>query len=421
MEVPAADRWDGTGWSVQTPAANPVTANPGGSYLSHLQGVACPSSDLCTAVDDQPGGTLTERWDQSGWAVQASPNPAGASYSRLQGIACPSAEICIAVGDYRGASADFALVERWGGRHWTIQTTPLPNGALSTTLSAVSCASASTCTAVGSYENGVGTGTLAERWDGKHWTIQTTPNPPGAQFAQFSGVSCPSARTCIAVGYAVNSGQEQVPLAERWDGTRWMLEAARKPFGQHSAELQAVSCTSNRACTAVGNTLAERWDGSGWRIQPTGKAVDVSADLQGVSCAFPDSCTAVGSYEGVNGELGPFALGWNGTDWVTQAATNQRGTGAGLVAVSCPSAITCTAVGHYVTNDVEFALAERRYRGTWTTELTRSPTRADLHPSGSASSELLGVSCTTATACSGVGYYTNRAGHELTMVESSGK
>ena len=83
----------------------------------------------------------------------------------------------------------------------TIVSTPEPTGALATQLTAVSCTSANACTAVGWYTNSGGvTVTLAERWNGSAWSIQTTPNPPGATTALFEGVSCPTTTACTAVG-----------------------------------------------------------------------------------------------------------------------------------------------------------------------------------------------------------------------------
>jgi hypothetical protein len=44
-------------------------------------------------------------------------------------------------------------------------------------------------------------GTLAERWNGSSWTVQTTPSPVGSYGSGLAGVSCTSLSTCNAVGY----------------------------------------------------------------------------------------------------------------------------------------------------------------------------------------------------------------------------
>ena len=59
-----------------------------------------------------------------------------------------------------------------GPAAWSIMPTPsLPNSR----LDAVSCTSASACTAVGAKSNSAGNATLAERWNGKVWAVQATP------------------------------------------------------------------------------------------------------------------------------------------------------------------------------------------------------------------------------------------------------
>jgi hypothetical protein len=106
------------------------------------------------------------------------------------------------------------LAERWNGRRWTIQRTPNPGDAQ---LAGVSCATRTSCTAVG-HSNTFGPAApvaLAERWNGKKWSIQPTPNAHTPSGSLLIAVSCPSPTACIAVG----SGQRGA-LIEQWDATR---------------------------------------------------------------------------------------------------------------------------------------------------------------------------------------------------------
>ena len=98
----------------------------------------------------------------SGWSIQHTPNPAGGSGSILNGVSCTSASACTAVGDSSNGTATVTLAERWNGTRWSIQTTPNPAGGSNSMLNGVSCASATACTAVGGSSNG----TLAEGWNG---------------------------------------------------------------------------------------------------------------------------------------------------------------------------------------------------------------------------------------------------------------
>src|SRR4051812_24336915 len=60
---------------------------------------------------------------------------------------------------------------------WSEQSAPSPADATTTRLSAASCASATLCMAVGYYADGTGaTFTLAERWNGSTWVISKSAN-----------------------------------------------------------------------------------------------------------------------------------------------------------------------------------------------------------------------------------------------------
>ena len=103
----------------------------------------------------------------------------------------PGPRACTAVGNLEnGAGQHVPLAERWNGNDWEIQLTPTPNGATDSFLSSVSCASASVCSAVGYVQNSAGQkSTLAERWNGREWQIQATPNASGAPDNVLSAVS----------------------------------------------------------------------------------------------------------------------------------------------------------------------------------------------------------------------------------------
>ena len=52
-------------------------------------------------------------------------------------------------------------------------------------------------------------------------------------------------------------------MAERWDGRRWSVQTVLPPVGQDYSALTAVSCSTSTSCTAVGyrgsETIAARW------------------------------------------------------------------------------------------------------------------------------------------------------------------
>ena len=147
------------------------------------------------------------------------------------------------------------LVESWDGSSWSIQTVPRPNGDGS--LTGVSCATASACTAVGSVVDLVDSTvpTLAVAWNGTNWSLQSIPGP--ASGGSLSGVSCTSSSDCTAVGFATTSGSGSVaPLVDEWDGTTWTAQALPDPLGVTFPLLNAVSCAAAAVCTAVGGSAA---------------------------------------------------------------------------------------------------------------------------------------------------------------------
>ena len=79
----------------------------------------------------------------------------------------------------------------------------------------------------------------------------------------------------------VTVGAAQATQPRTDAGSGWQVEPTPNQNRTSAGinELSAVSCTSGRACTAVGEhdaslsspsfTLAERWNGVSWQIQPT--------------------------------------------------------------------------------------------------------------------------------------------------------
>jgi len=225
------------------------------------------------------------------------------------------------------------LAEKWNGRRWVIVSTPKPFGVNrgGARLNAVSCATASVCTAVGT----AGGATLVERWNGAKWVIQHALNPNG-ESSELDGVSCPSPKVCIAVGTG----------AEQWNGSTWMVTPTNASDGNNVALLSAVSCVEVTVCTAVGaGPLAESWNATSWTQTSPPPPAGFTPRLTGVSCPTVTFCIAVGSVERDNGGGdATYAYLWNGTTWTAQTP-GPPSTGNHLTAVSCTSPIACTAVG----------------------------------------------------------------------------
>ena len=404
LAVPAGASASGSGWA-KVPSPNPLAPT------GQLFWVSCPGVSTCMAVGTyvDPSGTgvsLAERWDGARWSQLSIPNPSGAAVSTLLGVSCTSSSACIAVGAYIDSSGTFhAFAERWDGTTWSIQSIPEPPGAQSTFLNAVSCSSASSCTAVGNFTDSSGVGvTLAERWNGTTWAVQSTPNPSGAQSSGFSGVSCTSSTACIAVGLSTLG-----TLAEQWNGTAWTIQSTPSP-GQ-SPSLLSVSCTSSSACIASGNytdssgagvTLAEQWNGTKWTVKSTpNPSGSQFAFLNSVWCSSSSACTAVGASFDSSGAASTLAERWDGSKWTLQATSNVPGGRGGLfIGVACPEASACIAVGYGFDASGTLVTLGEGWDGTqWSIQPT-------ANPEGSRGAQLLGVACISTVSCMSVGQST---------------
>jgi len=166
-------------------------------------------------------------------------------------VSCASTSDCSAVGESFGAAGADTLVEHWDGVEWTIVDSPVPplDGTTNLRFSGISCASTNSCVAVGWS----GHGGFAEQWDGSTWSVLTMPVLPGE--SQLSGVSCASATSCVAVGWATAPGANTTStVIETWDGVTWSLASSPNPLLHKRAYLYGVTCTDPAACFAVGGS-----------------------------------------------------------------------------------------------------------------------------------------------------------------------
>ena len=317
-----------------------------------FDGITCTSVRDCVAVGSTQTRTLAEQWNGRKWAVQRTPDPAG-EQGDLQTVSCPSARDCMATGDAHvtGSLARYVvLAERWNGRRWSIVPASNPAKGVQSELVAAACLSADWCIAVGDYTTrGSGDFAVAERWNGRRWAMmQRVVNPPGGGNALVD-VRCLTARDCVAVGYDAAG-----VLVERWNGRLWAVQNAPDP--DPFSGLSGIYCRSGTECMTVGYhgdpdltfPLAERWSGRRWTTQlPPYPNASSDAALSDVSCPSATICLAVG---GSNNQFNTFftlAERWRGGKWATVRTPNAPGRGreSALYALWCASARWCLAVG----------------------------------------------------------------------------
>jgi hypothetical protein len=391
-----AERWNGKSWSVVK------IAKPRGT-AADLLGVSCTKAGPCYAVGgnvaDNAQSSVAELWNGSKWSVQPVKLSVSSNSSLLRAVSCTTATNCTAAGFYhdpalgaRALAQDFSI--RWQ------DVSPMPfNGTMAAGLNGVSCTSPNACLAVGRVERGGAFQEISQTWDGTGWKARVMPK---SMITNLAAVSCTTATACTAVGNIVTGGNA-APLAERWNGVHWTIQKVPHPSGAARSLLTSVSCPTKNSCFAVGfttnasnqqRTLAERWNGKTWQITPTPNPTrKQEIELASVSCPSVNSCVAVGTVV-----EGTFAQVWNGKSWkATSAVPNPKNSvQSQLDGVSCPSTGDCIAVGRTFRNSKFVSLAEHWNGKKW------SPLKAAT-PGGVTASQLTGVSCSSANACAAVG------------------
>jgi hypothetical protein len=356
---------------------------------------------------------------KSAWSVVPGAKVAKADRSYLDGVSCAPAaggkSTCFAVGSLvTGAGATRPLIERWNGRGWKVLPAPKVHG-LASALVAVSCATAKSCVAVGNLRATAKSASvpLIVRWNGSRWSLAAAPRPTGATGTYLNGVSCATATSCVAVGNYTSAFTSGSPIALRGSGNAWSLMKLPGPAKAVATQLHGVSCTGTgkaAVCWAVGSyverlegtpfyTVTERLAHGKWTLVPSANfnRTHYSA-LSSVSCSSPKSCFAVGFWS--HGGGAAFGARWNGKRWTEVRTPNPRGyTFSSLSGVSCTSATRCVATGTYSMGTPKSLTLVEQWNGrAW--KMQPSP-----QPPKSASSSLMSVSCTRGTRCVAVGTY----------------
>jgi hypothetical protein len=345
------------GTSAAISAASAATATTAATAVTRLPATAIPIAPALTA-----GRGL--------FATHPVPRPdfraaTTAADNVLGGVSCKHDKDCLAVGQNFTGNGGFGspLAYLWNGKAWRATAIHLPSGAKGGGLGGVSCTSGG-CMATGFYRKGNSDFPLAEFWDGNKWVLPAQPAAvAGANYHALESVSCITAVSCVATGFYVpaSNSNDEIALAETWNGHSWKAFKPPIPTKTPLSALNSVTCPTTRFCLA-----------GGAYFDPANNGEPLLADS------------------------------WDGKAWhrVTVAQPTLTNGWANLIlGVSCRSSTSCTAVGAtrlLQGNSVTLAaFAEVLSGSTWT--LTDVPMPA------SQQSALFSASCTSPTACVATG------------------
>lgn len=383
-----------------------------------LVSLACPSIGRCVGTSGF-GEQRTHILSQEGltWQSAAVTLPGDAPqtpWPDLSSVSCARAvNYCAAVGYYQiGFAKPLVVTEH--GSSWQAGIEPqLPANAATTRdpniasvgnrLSLVACPSSGNCTAVGTYSSenaaageypwvldetagewGAGIGAQLPVDANAHGDSERSGTAP---FFGFTGLSCPSARHCTAVGgYAGRGDVEQgLILTER--NATWS-RGIRAPLPPHAV--------------------------------PNNEPNELNSPLTAVSCAAPDDCAAVGWYvTKPSGTRHGLLLTERGGAWKASALALPAGAkapgGVFLTSVTCRSRGSCIAVGYYASHGKTYGLLVRERGGQWGRGI-KAVLPANAARAGRSHTFLNAVSCGSASRCTVVGTYANRSGTDEGLI-----
>lgn len=387
----AIEKWNGSIW------ARSSYSNPSGAVESRLSAVSCRSTTSCMAVGsyvDSGKAThpLALTWNGTSWTQTAtSPQPGGSTGGELNGVSCPTGTSgCGAAGSYTDAGGKrHALSPWWSGTSWSELSLPIPAGATSSEVMGGMCTTVTSCHLVGSYVDASGTTKpLALKLNTETWVLKSTPLPAGAASGRLNEASCVSS-ACVAVGSYVDGSGVKKTYALKYASEAWSLTTVPVPSEATASELTGVSCPSASECTAVGSfdrnsetrPLALKWDGTVWSEQTveSESLAASTAPFAGVSCPSTTMCQAVGSLTyGKTAAHRAFAFSLNAGKWAPSGADGYQrewgvvelpppasGPEASMRAdVACPSPSFCVRVGSSTTGSTSTGKAREAGTGS---------------------------------------------------------
>ena len=380
--------------------------------------------------------------------------PSAEGGGAFNSVACASAGNCVAVGfGLNAAKQRVGLVAAESSGTWgpatALTASVLPSNANNPAvdqLTSVSCSSAGSCEAVGSYNDGAGatqalvlpiavSGQTATPVTGIEVTLPAGVESTAAQSASLNGVSCQGSGGCVAVGeYADSAGDVQGMVATPGSGGAWAAtELSKLPPGADSSpgvKLNSVSCPASGTCEAVGSyidsasvqqplavTVSNGAPGQAIEVglprdyNPSKSTSSIFAEpttLASVSCPSAGACTASGTYASTVGPISELsAVAVPIDDSAPGSAVELQPPGgapsAGATSISCTDAGDCSLVGYAGTASITAmpmasAVTGSEIGGVWSPLAALSGTSL-----GGPISEALGTSCVAFGQCEAVG------------------
>jgi hypothetical protein len=258
------------------------------------------------------------------------------------------------------------------------------------------------------------------------WTAAEAPHPPNWWGnSEMATVKCPSATTCVAVGYYIDTSQNDRGLVLTGSGaSRTTSELPAPANAGWFAAPDVLACTSSTSCVAAGyyidssshqQGLLLTESSSGWVATeaplPANAAANPNVSLASIACPSTTMCLAAGTYTDSSGNVEGLLLTRSGTSWTTaeaplpsNAAANPR---VSSETVSCPTSTGCAVAAYYFgTSGLSQALLLWGLGTSWATMSPPLPANGVKNRE----SELESAYCLPGSSCVATGFYSDSSG-----------
>ena len=349
MAGPAQAALSGTGWTAATvPSGFDLTDAPF-SPVSCVAGTrVCVVVTLDLAVQGINGtigyGALVTTDGGMTWTGHAI---APSSSIDPLAISCPTTKLCWIAGPGPQDQPEVAKSTN-GGTSWKLATPALwANAPFSWWPNSIDCVSATTCWLAGETANSIQNPQVAKTTnEGATWTtfsnLPTVPPDSNGDTYLLNGISCVSARSCVAGGGLNLANGTAAVISTTDGGSTWNRSA--DPSLANVQQVTGLSCVATSSgspvCHAAGSALSAAGPvaltsldgGATWKVTPP---FDTTGWFSTISCADSQHCWAAGA--GTTVALAGTTDGGSTWSTVTSDTTNEDGQ------VSCATLTFCVA------------------------------------------------------------------------------
>lgn len=260
------------------------------------------------------------------WHTMPFPMPNDGS--KLTALKARSQNDAWAVGD--------GFLLHWNGKKWKLVVTDFVNHNF--TLYDVAVVAENDVWVAGYYKAsnvpGKGIKPLLAHWNGRQWSLSTSPSFPA--LGVIYTIAAISPNDIWATGNS-QDGQDDnpAPLILHWDGQQWSSVSYQKRTDTSGAAFYAMAALSENDVWLVGSnaykrqnqnqpngleTLIEHWDGTSWKIVPSPNPDSISY-LTSITASSQNDIWAVGAIgpsqddEGISVPTEALLIHWDGKSW----------------------------------------------------------------------------------------------------------